>query len=502
MKSTKKYYTLANRYIDKLIKLYEKEYFSTTDLEIIEFDFIKKEVERTLRNEDLSYKECFCFIMNYLVSITGLNKTELEEKGYLNNYETIDINDFYDIYISYKNKCPNIIYEYEKDRISSGKYDSLICLTNYENLETDLFYNIRNALLHSEFYPHGDSEDYTVNIFDFTNTDYHKIEGKILMLTFQLFLVEYYSNVFANITTKVNMFEINDNKNDNIKNENELREILKNMKVIEINNDFNNNINRELFELVNQKYKNSSGIGVDEIKNIDVLNLEKNIIEENTSNLIFLLINKYYGDKFYKMSIFEQKNCIYAAYNYLDEPKKSISEWLIHFYDIITAVSNVEIDIKTFAGSNKWALKPALYIMKLYNCLYAIQNKSFEDIDVDKLNISSKDVIYDENVNGLFDESFKKNKLKYEEFSDENLNKCVYLEIIRNSLSHGNISFDYIQNENGELQELFVFSDKYKSKKRTIYLKIEDVKKIIDSECFLSQNIHLKEEKIEMTNKM
>jgi len=497
METEKKYFTLANRYINKLIKLYENDYFSISDLDRMELNFIKDEAVRTKSNEILAYKECFCFIMNYLVTITGLNKSELEEKGYINNYETIDVNEINNVYASYKSLAPEIIKEFEKDKIYSDKYDSIICLTDYDNLESDLFYNIRNALLHSEFCPHSDRNDYTVNIFDFKNTDYHKISGKLLTLTFQMFLIEYYSNVFATIASDINVFQLERLKNNKIENVKELKKELNIMKVFKVKNDYQNKINKELFKMINQKYANQkeNEVTIEDLQQINAYfsDDDKKSIETEKANIMFLLIQKYYGNSFYKMNISEQKNCIYAAYNYLDNPKKSISEWLIHFYDIITAASGVEQSIKKFLGSNKWALKPALYMMKLYNCLYVMQNKSFGDIPLDKLNLPNNNVFYRENINGLFNLSFQKYKMKYNNLSNEGIYKLIYLEIIRNSLAHGKISFKYEQNNVGELEEIIIFVDKHKAKERMVSLKLVDVKKIIDSECFLSQNVRIKE---------
>ena len=493
MGTEKKYYTLANRYIDKLIKLYDKDYFSTLELEKTEDEFIENELSRTIHNMTLAYKEGHCFIMNYLITITGLNKSELEKNGCI-EYDTIDFRDINNTYNICKNETPNIIENFEFNRIINSKYDNLICITNYDSLENNLLYNIRNALLHSEFYPYEVGDDYTVNIFNFKNSDFHKIEGKILTLTFQLFLTKYYSNVFATIQSDTNLFQFENLENIFIKDEMELKKVLKNMKVIKIKNDKPNNINKELFEACDKKYGKDSMFSESELQqlNINIQDYDAKSIEENVIDTMLLCIKKYFGNSFYKMSLHEQKNVIYSIYNFIDNPKKSISEWLAHFYDIITTVSNIETSVKKFAGSNKIALKIALYIMKLYNCLYAIQNKAFEDISIDKLDLSDNSIIYNENIDGLFYLSFQKFKLKYEDKSDEEIRKLVYLEILRNSLSHGNISFSFVQNEKGELEEEFIFFDKHNTKERKIYIKLDDVKKLIDSECFLPKNINLK----------
>ena len=245
---------------------------------------------------------------------------------------------------------------------------------------------------------------------------------------------------------------------------------------------------------------------------------EQNLNEEQLS-IIEKMIEKYYGNDFYNLDEESQNIQLLGLVRYLVDSRATISEWICEYVDFYNVIMNtvcrlgnnyqtiIDAILNDNTGENNkrsaFACRTSLLLMKLYHILYRLQNSKYETVDYNNINfdLNTSDYKYERtDIDGskTFDFSIDKNNLKSKNssLSDKELENKAICEIIRNSLSHGNINIDF-KVKNGELVEYVVFEDEYHRKNRKLQLTLNKLEQFLNSEAFETKNCLFKEEEIE-----
>ena len=471
MKKCEEYYRLGIRYANKLINAA----FSENPRKELE-NLIQR--ERTRTNKSLVWKELCYFMFGVSTILISLNKESIEESGINSSYE-YDINkklkNNFDIKNIFSTKC-----------IKENKYDSWLNITNCDVMQFDFIFNVRNGLLHSEFEPTDN-----IYIYNVHNSNYTNFEAEIYFPNFWEFIYFYFgnSNNLDAVSLKPQINVIGFDKEIEVNNENDLEKLLDSIKISNvIRNDINNKKIAKTVE--NKLIKNTNKEGKIFLSQ-DMFNSKNLTFEEKQ---ILKKIIEFNKKDFYSIKFEDQIKYICSLYNLIKNPNYSVSNWINYYAEILSC--NVEEFNKNSSlmifGTGLDKIAP-LFI-KLSFVLYRLQNTNFEEINYNLLDIDLDNIRYYEegDINGISPFAHAYNKFKNKDYNktDKELKLSIFCDIIRNSISHGNIETEFDKTSG----ELFVnFIDNYKQKKRTLKLTIEELKKFLMSSAFESTKCIIKE---------
>ena len=236
--------------------------------------------------------------------------------------------------------------------------------------------------------------------------------------------------------------------------------------------------------------------------NYDNFKVTDEKLDNNTIAHVFVYIEKNYGDKFFELDVDTQTGIIATYLQYKMNPKREISNWMMHFWYLYQNLYNGEFKKEFFDGDEfgKESCYPSLMILKAYLIMYRLQHQSFEEIDYSKVNFDINDIkvkLNSDNVKvpitseNYFKESFDKENASGILSESEIWNKIV-CEILRNSLAHGNIK---IYNDTYSLENLVELKDidPKKGNVRIITMPLTMFDELLNSEAFLPKNCKTKE---------
>lgn len=462
MEKSEEYYRLGIRYANKLIQAV----FSENPKKELA-NLIQK--ERSRNNELLVWKEFCHFMFGVSTMLIGLNKELIEESG---------INSSYDYDINSKLKAnSNMQNIFSTKCIKEDKYDSWLNITNCDVLQSDFIFNIRNGILHSEFEPTNN-----IYIYNVRNSNYTNFEAEIYFPNFWEFIYFYFgnSNNLDAVSLKPEFSTIAVSEEIEVNNENDLEKLLDSIKIANvIRNNVNNKIIAKTVENKFIKNTNKEGqvfLPEDMFISKDLTDEEKQILKK------IIETNK---KDFYSIEFKDQIMYICSIYNFIKNPNYSISNW-INYYAEILSCNVEEFDKNSCSMIFGTGLdKLATLFIKLSFVLYRLQYNNFEEIDYNLLDIDLNNIRYYEegDINGLspFVHAYNKFKNKDHNRTDKELRLLIICDIIRNSISHGNLETEF----NKYSGELFVnFIDNYKGKKRILKLSIDELKKFVMSKAF------------------
>lgn len=511
------YYKRGMYIIDKLLKIFNNDttFYKKRD------ELIRSELNRIKTNRELVCKDYNSFYITSLTALLGINKENIEQTNKHDNYK-ISI-------LKTKNETDknlqtlkNFFKEFTLDRKITTMYDDWLCVENCDYPTQNYLMNIRNGLMHSE-YEHLDNYGYMLSI---NNSNYTKFKSKALLPGLINFCLFYFgNNSYTGLLEKFNIYSI---ENEKINTKEELIEALS---MIEINTveyenirkNYKNNIpEKNTYNLIAyEQIQKNRKFNINELlkKTFDknyIYNVSKRSLDATQINIIEKMLEKYYGDEFYKLDKDSQTIQMGALTRYLFDSRSVISEWIcdfIEFFQGLQIIDNKTRKIPNFnlddlkigkSGEENirsvFANKTSLLLIKLYHVLYRLQSKKFEEIDYNKVDfdLTLDDYAYQRiEINQPIINNFEIDKanlkLKNPAFIDEELKNKVICEIIRNALSHGNIELNFkLINDN--IVEYVVFEDVYHSKSRKLEITLDKLERFLKSEAFEVKNCLIKKE--------
>jgi len=512
------YYKRGIYIIDKLLRIFNNDstFYKNRD------EYLRVELNRLKTNDKIVCKDFNSFFITSLTALLGINKENIEQTNKHNDYNIHFFNE--------KNKndlnleiLKEGFKEFTFDRKITTTYDDWLCVENCDYPTMNYLMNIRNGLMHSE-YECLDTYGYMLSI---NNSNYTHFKSKVLLpglINFSLFY--FGNNSFTGLSEKFNIYSVENNK---INNSQELIDQIKKITITEVKYESLKNANKtsipegKLYKLLaEEQVKKGKNFNLRELLNKTfnknyIYETNEKKLDEFQKELVRKMIEKYYGPEFYKLNEQQQIIQLGGVTRYLMDSRSVISEWIsdymYFFKDILLIYNktkkfpNFNIDDLNIGPSGEdgirsvFACRTALLIIKLYHILYRIQNKKYEEIDYNKItfDLSLNDYNYERIENNLVvanDFAIDKAKLllKDNSLSNKELENKVICEIIRNSLSHGNIEINF-KLINDEIVEYIVFEDSYHSKIRKLEITLDKLEEFLKSEAFETKNCLLKEEK-------
>jgi len=505
------YYKRGMFIIDKLLNNYSNDasFYKNRTL------LLSKEIQRMSNNKQLMVKDINSFYITAMVSLLGINKENIENMNKHDNY------DFFNITVQENKSLENfkkLNPSFELDRNIKTKFDNWLSVEKCDYPTISYMYNVRNGILHSEFEPIDEYGD----MLSINNSNYTHFKGKIFLYGIMNFCTFYFgNNMWMGLTEKFNIYENNIEKR--ITNEKDLDVAIKTVAINEIS--YKNKTTRKDLTIPELKaYKlflkgKNKNISLEELlnaifgKNFEYTKIVKTL-NNNQILTIKKMIEKYYGDSFYSLDKESQTIQISSLARYLFDSRSVISEWICDYIEFYKMIMNGILyqqkisleDINTILKSstkedNKrsvFACRTSLLIMKLYHILYRLQNKKYEEVDFNNINFdfTSSDYNYERtDVDGSITYDFTIDKAnlikKAPTLTNKELENKVVCEIIRNSLSHGNIEINF-KVENDELKEYIIFEDIYHSKTRKLELTLDKLETFLNSNACETVNCILK----------
>ena len=460
------HYIRAMRFLDKLHALVADGKYNKQE----EKEFFLRLAELCLKNP-VTVFELNNFLLTCSIGVMGLNKEAIEGSSRNNNYG-------YDIkYI--KPKIPLMkqqLENFKKDNIvATGLEDwlSVLSVSNSISADNNFLFNVRNALMHSEYdYDLRDDTSYFAMFLNLHNSNYTGFEGRVFLPNYTEFVKQYYSNdAFFGLQTDFYFVDIGD-KLINF-NKNDLLEQLSSV---------------HLYKL---QYKNDSKLrNMIEKKLIDEKSFEKYmekhpddkeeiIFDDDKKHQVELIINHYYGDKFYEMKPLDQMRILVPVYKYLVDSKMVMSNWIMHFYNLASAAIRIGYANEDFRSV--YAAETSIAILKSYMVMYRLQNPSFKEIDYNL--IDDMQYTFLEDDSGVYEKQKNNWLRKNSNMSQSEIDKRYFCEVYRNALAHGKIRVDIACKEN-EIKQNLIFEDIYKGKRRVVSVELDELNKFIDSKAF------------------
>ena len=459
------HYTRAMRFIDKLYSLVED---GTYDKEKEKQFFINLAMNRT--TNPISMYDLNNFMLSCCVGVFGLNKESIEgasrNKGYSFNvdYHPLNHEMLKKIYADFKNK--NIIATGLEEWLSVNSVSSNIASDN------NYLFNVRNALMHSE-YEHDfyNEETYTTCFLNLHNSNYTGFEGQVYIPHFAEFVKHYYSNdAFFGLQTDFYFMDVDSKVRLNKSN---LKDELKKVHLYKLKYD-NDPVLKNMVEkrLIKEKdlerYMSKHPDDKEEIAMSDE-NIEK----------MELLINHYYGDSFYKMKFPDQMRILVPLYKYMVDPKMVMSSWIMHYYNMTAACVHRAYADEDFRSI--YAAEPSLAILKSYMIMYRLQNPSFKEVDYNL--IEDVDYTFLEDDQGVYEKQKNTWLRRNPNMSQSEIDKRYFCEVYRDALAHGKIKVDVIKDGKNVEQKL-IFEDIYKGKRRVLSIELKELMKFVNSKAF------------------
>jgi len=414
--------------INKLLKMIENGYSKAKEL-----DFFEKEMIRQENYPELSQMDIYNFMFACSYSLFGLNKEGIERSE--NNY---DYELFPRLDLSEAKKVETFKQKYEffeKERIIDTKFNEWLSITKInhkDNLSNGFLFNVRNALMHSEF-SIDDKDGYIINI---KNSNYTGFEAKIFFQTFinfsnLYFGNNYWSGIVENYYCSFIPDEISHCDDD-------LKEVLKKVDV-RISNIKDKKKIKKIHVLA--KKQAISEIGKILLENSETVSFDDKL------DLVFNVIKSLYNEDFYTYDLTKQSKIITSIIKFILDSKSVISDWIVHYMHLLNSVIYGSLNDDNFTST--FAAKPSLLILKSYIIMYMLQNKEIKEIDISKIYIPRHN--YADNLGSTISSI---------------IDPELFCDIFRNSLAHGNVDIK-LDVKNSDLEIKLIFTDSYKSKKRT-----------------------------------
>lgn len=505
------YYRRGMFIIDKLLKNFSNDssfYKNRASL-------MSLELQRMNNNKDLMVKDINSFYITAMVSLLGINKENIENMNKHDDYDLLNINESETKSLeSFKKLNPS----FELDRNIKTKFDKWLSVERCDYPTISYMFNIRNGILHSEFEPLDEYGD----MLSINNSNYTHFKGKIILYGIMRFCMFYFgNNTWMGLTEKFNVYENDVEKQ--ITDEKELEETIKTVVINEIS--YKNKTTRKDLTIPELKaYKlflkgKDKGMTLDELLNAifgKKYEYTKTVKALNNDQILIVkkMIDKYYGDSFYNLDKESQAIQISSITRYLFDSRSVISEWICDYVEFYKTIMNsilfnekesledinkiIKMSTKEENRRSVFACRTSLLIMKLYHVLYRLQNKKYEEVDFNSINFdfSSNDYNYeriDIDSSKTYDFNIDKANLamKNPTLSNKELENKVVCEIIRNSLSHGNIEINF-KVENDELKEYIIFEDIYHHKTRKLEMTLDKLETYLNSNAFETANCILK----------
>lgn len=419
------------------------------------------------------------FLLTCCVGVMGLNKESIEKSDRNNSYRyNLKYND------TSKNIISHIYKGFQKENTIETGLEEWLSVSNVSpniSSNNNYLFNVRNALMHSE-YEHNpyNEQDFVCIFLNLHNSNYTRFEGKVFLPNFYEFVKHYYSNdSFFGLQT--DMYFIHAEKTNKLNKE----DILEQIKFI------------KLYKL---KYKNDTVYanmiekkitGDKKIANYikkHPYDKEEVVFDESELNKVKLLIDKYYGDSFYRMKYEEQMRIILCLYKYIKDPKIIISNWIMHFYYLTAGALHSRYANEDFVSV--FAIEPTIAILKSYAVLYRLQNSSFQEINYDLIN--DLDYKFIENDLDIYEKEKSLWLKENPRLTQSQIDKKYFCEIYRDALCHGKVKID-IEEKNGIIKQILIFEDLYKNRRRIISVELEELNKFIESKAFSAEEALVKE---------
>lgn len=509
------YYKRGMHIIDKLLKNFNND--STFYKNRLEFS--KSELKRMFTNKDLVDKDINSFYITSLVVLLGLNKENIENLNKHNNYDLSECNKIREK--TFIEKVKKEYPEFDKGRKIQTKFDNWLSVENCDHPTMCYMMNIRNGLLHGEYEPLGEFGD----LLSIKNSNYTNFNSKVILLGILDFCELYFgNNAWTGISEKFNIEEIM--CQEQINNDIDLDKALNSIKIHQITYNYKRDMKNvkipelkiaNILEKTERKTSDKTSIH-DLLKQVFNKNWEYTVntktLSNDEKNIIIKMINKYYGESFYKLNKEDQNTQLALLTRYLVDSRSTLSEWVCDYIDLFNMIKYVsyysyekhqkQIDeiIDTLTGEvNKrsvFACKTSLLIIKLYHVLYRLQYKNYEEVDYSKIDFdtSSNDYNYerkdkDGSITYDFNIDKAKMKLNHQNDTDKEIENRVICEIIRDALCHGNINMNF-KIENDELVECIVFEDIYKGRVRKLEITLDKLETFLKSDAFKVENCLVK----------
>ena len=504
------YYKRGLYIINKLLKTF----YNDTTFYKNRLDFFKIELQRMSNNKNIVDKDFNSFYITSLVSLIGLNKENIENINKHNDYNLSEINKIRDM--SVLNDIKKYYPEFDRDRKIQTKFDNWLSVETCDYPTSCYMMNIRNGLLHSEYEPIGEFGD----LISIKNSNYTNFNSKVILIGLLDFCELYFGNSgWLGLSEKLNVYVIDCDKLKT--NPDTIDEALDTIEIKEINYKYEwENYKLPELKLYEELRKNNKNLPFEKkIKkllgnNCDYsINTKKLNIEQK--NIIKKMIEKYYGDSFYKMRLADQNLQLSLLTRYIYDSRMVISEWICDYIELINYINtiyftayrknpkeaekmidefNCEINQRSIFAS-----RTSLLILKLYHILYRLQYKNYEEVDYNKINfdMTSDDYNYerkdkDGSISYDFNLDKVKMKLDYPNDSDNEIENRIVCEIIRDALCHGNMEMNF-RIENDELKEYITFKDIYKGRVRKLEITLEKLEKFLTSDAFKVENCIVKD---------
>lgn len=470
------HYKRGMYYVNKLMNIFPSGFY----IKESEIEFVKKETIRWYNN-DIAIFDLNNFKFLCTIALMGLNKENIEKENKTKNYKyKIDYN------VIDHSKLPlwslKLYKEFDNTRIIQSDYDDWLSISHINVIDKfnyNYLFNVRNSLMHSEY--NFDLIGYHgPDIANLTNSNYSGFCAKILISQYYEFIKHYFSNdKFFGIVSNVYTLGILNDK-ISINNYNELLDFIAHK--ITVNKiEYDNKITaNKIYEKT--VFKN------DEITDYDIKKHKFNKVKVNLSTddieQIVCIIDKYYGESFYKLSNENKKRTLLGIIKYILDSKSIISSWILHFYRLTVGIPQGQYNNDDFVSL--FAMEDSLLILKSYLILYRLQNKELQKytIDYNLINEFNFDYALDDYNN------YKFKMINKEIIMPEDKYKvCYFIELFRNALAHGNIKIFY-KKENDVVNKYFQFNDEWKNKKRNVILSIDSLKQFLSSESFDSKYLN------------
>ena len=512
------YYKRGMYIIDKLLNIFSND----SSFYKKRVELIKNELQRCSTNKQLMIKDINSFYITAMVSLIGLNKDNIEKMNKHNDYNLYKLEEKEKKYMNL-DKMKKRYPEFELSRNITTKFDDWLSVENCDYPTLNYMMNIRNGLLHSEYEPLGEFGD----LLSVKNSNYTHFESKILLYGIMSFcLFNFGNNTWTGLTENFNIYEMETSKR--ITSSEELVDKIKTIKVNKLQYESsiaNSALTIPEIKLYNLMLKGKTkDMSLEQMlnkifKDKDNYTLEEQYLSEEQLSIIEKMVENYYGTNFYNLDEESQNTQLLGLVRYLVDSRATISEWICDYVDFYNVVMNAVLKLgdnykkilnpilnEDSDENNKrsaFACRSSLLIMKLYHILYRLQNSKYEEINYNNINfdLNTSDYKYERiDIDGSktydFNIDKSKFKLKNPSFTDKELENKAICEIIRNSLSHGNINIDFKIDNNG-LIEYVVFEDNYHSKIRKLEFTFDKLEKFLNSDAFKTENCLFKKEDIE-----
>lgn len=499
MNNYERYYRRAYNALQRLTKAYKDGYHpkTTSDLrESLRLEAISH--EQVVREEQLS------LMFTITAALLGLNKESIERTAKLTGYKKAEKTDEEKILPTPQKYLPRI-KEFNEKRVQETPFDNWLSITKDQTADKDadsVMKKIRNGILHSNFELLLEPGN-----LDFTNIKIKSyFEAELFNLQFEQYIFEYFANIEGLGLTEV-MYTYN-MRQSHIKDKEDLHKVLETMSINEIRYKNIKTLAEKTPEdyLMDAKDENDKidvekfMQGLKDSNNFD--NLTGHVLKPTKDMIMYLedYISQKFGKDFYKLSYQEQNGIIATHLNLVLNPKRELSNWLVHFWYLYSTIASSLFNPIFFSGDEYGfeSCLPTLLILKSYLVLYRLQNNDFSELDYRKINFPLDGTIelISESANqgeNTFSKSIEKTQQRNPHLQYDEAFYKVVCDVVRNSLAHGNVNL-YISPLTQERKIELTDTDPKTKSVRKIRFELESFNDFLNSDAFLPKNCYNKKE--------